>query len=692
MEMGADSRGGAHHHRNCGGGVGLVDRVEQRLSRAVPVPVVTPWQQGEAYSREEWAPAAYGEYLATSNDVYSCAWLRAKNLAKLPLLVRKKETTVESGPLTDLLARPNPHWSRQRLIAFIELCLAVWGEYAVLLDKGMTGGPSAAPKELWPCRPSDLKAVADKKDFIRGWEYTPPGGGTPVPLRLDEVIYDAYPNPNDLYAPLVPMAAVRLAAEVASEAMKANRKMFSQGMMAGGFIMPPDKDSQYSDEQAAELNEMMTRRFSGTGNAHRWQTLKYYLTLKEAGVSPKDAQWIEGSNLTFRQVCRGMGVPPPLVGDAEYATLANLEVYERALWEHTLSFETEFVAGGFTRQLAPVFGVDEIMFDLGAVVALQEDEDARWGRAEKQIELGAITINEWREVEGLGKVAWGDVWWAPFNKAPVQNDSPAEPVQPRVWARAVRPRPLVVIEDQMRDTLGAVTVRLKDAVLQQLRQGERSVLGSAEEPFDKARWQERMRQAVHSHSQAAALWVAEHEAELLGLSPEQIARLLASKTLLAAVETLAQTFAREVVQTTWDAVREAIAEGARLGEDFEQISMRVSHVMDVRIEDARRTASTEITRASSTGQLAAFNAGGVQRKRWVTMADGNVRDSHTPLHGVEIGVAEMFTVGGYQSAGPGLSGQPSEDIGCRCILQPAAGSVKAAGSALVALRDALEVK
>lgn len=677
----------------------LIDRVESKLhKRALPVPMVDQWQSGVAYSRDEWSNPDYGNYLATSNDVYSCAWLRAKNLAKLPIQVfdRSGEETLQ-GPLVDLLARPNPHWTRQRLIAFVELCLSIWGEAAILLDKGQTGRPSTRPREMWPCKPTSLKAIPHPTDFISGYVYQPPGGAQPIPLRADEVIFIQYPNPNDVYAGLAPMAAVRLAADVASESMKANRALFSQGMMAGGFIMPPDAMSHYTPEQAKELEDLIGKRFSGQRNAHRWQVLRYFLSLKEMNVTPKDAEWIAGANLTFRQVCRGMGVPPPLVGDAEYATLANLTIYERALWEHTLSFETEYVGAELTRQLAPSFGPVSIGFDLGEVVALQEDEQIKWSREREQIDLGAMTINEWRALQGLDDVPWGDSWWAPLTKAPVtDSEQPTAVVASASFRRALTRRPdkLTEIEDRFRDSLEAVTARLKDAVLQQLRQGERSIEGSSDEPFDRARWQERTRQACAASALAAALWIAQHEAEALGLSPQQIAKLLESKSLLAAVERLTQQFAQEVTETTWTTVRDAIREGARLGETLDEISARVAHIMDVRISDARRSATTEITRASTSGQLAAFTEAKVGGKRWVTMADGAVRDSHVPLHGVEIGLTEMFSVGAGRGPGPGQTGDPAEDINCRCILQPVqqrSANGKVAGPALIALRDALEV-
>jgi len=657
----------------------LYDRVAARLqprTREIPVPAVAPWEEGQPYSTEETAPAKYGDYLATSNDVYSCAWLRAKTLSPLPWLVHGGggKLLEPQAPLPSLLRRPNPHMTGLKVKAHVELCLAIWGRAVLLLERG-SPNLRVPPREMWPVKPTLIRAVPHRTDFISGYIYQPPGGGAAIPLRPDEVIDISYPNPTDLYAPLPPMAAVRLAAEVASESMKANRQLFRQGMSVGGFVMPPDKDASYTAEQAHELEKLISQRFSGSANAHRWQVLRYFLTLKDMAVTPKDAQWIEGANLTFRQVARGMGVPPPLVGDAEYATLANLTVYERALWEHTLQFEAEYISAEMTRQLVPAFqAASRIELDLSDVVALQEDETVKWRREKDQIDRGAITINEWRVEQGLDKVPWGDAWWAPLTVAPVADgERPPAPAaaltapRSRAWQR---PPELVEFEDSLYEQVRAVTVRLKDAVLQQLRQGERSVSGSADDPFDRARWRERMRQAGQGPYEQAALWVAAHEAELLGLTPDQIVLLLKDRALLAAVEALIQTFAREVVETTWQAVKEGVSVGAQAGETLDLISDRVAHIMDVRIQDARRTATTEVTRASSTGQLAAFDTAGVGQKRWVTMADGAVRDSHVTLHGLAVPLTSAFLVGGYPAAGPGLTGVPAMDVNCRCRLEP----------------------
>lgn len=663
----------------------LYDRVASRLEgrrRAVPVPAVAPWQEAQPYSTDQYAPDLYGDYLATSNDVYSCAWLRAKNLAKLHWLVYDNagKEQDETAPLPSLLRRPNPWMTSIRVKAHVELCLAIWGRAVLLLERG-SANPATLPREIWPVKPTLVKPVPHRTEFITGFVYTPPGGAQPIPLRPDEVIEILYPNPADWYAPLPPMAAVRLAAETASEAMRSNRQLFRQGMTVGGFAMPPDKDSTYTVEQAQELEQLIARRFSGTSNAHRWQVLRYFLNLKDMAVTPKDAEWINGANLTFRQVCRGMGVPPALVGDSEYATLANLRVYERALWEHTMEFETELIGAELTRQLCPVFAsAARIILDLSDVVALQEDETEKWAREKDQIDRGALTINEWRIDQGWEPVPWGDSWWAPLTVAPIQNEErPPTAAAATVEAQTVRANPARLPradyqqdEDGLASDLAAVMQRQLDSILRLLKQGEasRTVSAALDDPFDLPRWRERTRAACHARFVAATERSMISEARLLNMTPEQLADLLADRATRAAIEGNVQAFAHHVSTTTYNQVKATLSQGVRKGEDLEQLARRVRHVMGIRVEDARRIAQTEVTRSVTTGQLAAYQVAGVPFKRWVTVGDDLVRDTHRAVGGTTIPVGALFTVGAGSGFGPGRIGVPEEDINCRCWLEP----------------------
>lgn len=57
-------------------------------------------------------------------------------------------------------------------------------------------------------------------------------------------------------------------------------------------------------------------------------------------------------------------------------------------------------------------------------------------------------------------------------------------------------------------------------------------------------------------------------------------------------------------------------------------------------------------------------------KRWRTMDDDKVRDTHGYLHGMEVAAGEEFyTYTGAHAYYPGGFGTPQEDCNCRCVVE-----------------------
>lgn len=698
------------------GRLSYLDRIEG-TARATPVPMAASLG-GTARSVEEWAPPEYGDYLATSNDVYTTAWLRAKMLAKLPILVWQGTRIQEpaQGNLAALLTRPNPFYTRQKLAVWTELSMAIWGRAVWLLERGE--GPGAAqrrPREIWPVKPTQLRVVPHPTEYLSHYLYRTDDGNE-YPFMPWEVMLVEYPNPNDAHAPLVPMAAARLAAEVASASMRANLDLFRQGMMLGGFVGPADQTQTYTPEQASELEEMMARRFTGQKQAHRWQVLRYAMSMKQMNITPRDAEFIQGINVTFRQVCRAMGVPAPLVGDAEFATLANLRVYERMFWEHTGEFEADYVAAEMTRQLVPAFpGVTRVSYDLGDVVALQEDEQIKWEREAGQIDRGVITVNEWREWNGLPALPWGDTWWAPATSLPVENVEPPQPAEGRAVPLGAGSRrdaggrlsardSYRDEEDRLADAVREVMRRQQDAVTRKLKQRtddttlERSAAAAASDPFDVIKWTDRTRAACDARYVAAAEKAMMSEARLLGMTAEELAAALQSQATRAALEAQVQQFAHRITHTTWERLRAELSGGLGKGMTTDELAGLIDWVFDGRLGDARTIAQSEVTRAVTTGQMAAFTQAGVTHKRWVSQMDGLQRDTHGAAHGQTVGVLDNFTVGAGSGPGPGQIGLAEEDVNCRCVMQPVMTEPRSGSNgegglprALAALADTLGV-
>jgi HK97 family phage portal protein len=412
--------------------MGLLERVQVALAakqeRTWPVgPGAVPLGDRFHGHQSEFSPESYGDYIATSNEIYSAANLRARLMSGLDLGVfagrGSEKTEITRGPVVDLLRKVNPYWTLRRLLRMDELSMCLWGESYWAIEKR-----NGVPAEIWWLKPSRVRPVPHETGYIAEFLYEPVTGGPPIPFAPDEVVWFRYPNPVDEFAALSPLAAARLAADTGQAMMTSNRNLFRDGLQMGGLIVPTTDKVTFSAEQAAELEHLLDRRWKGVDKAHKWAVLRYEAQLKTLGVTPKDAEFANGLNLTLRQVGNAYGIPTPLLNDMEHATLSNAREYQQILWAHALVPDADFKAAEIEEQLLPMFGrtpgrraADHVEWDYSKVPALQEAASEIWDRERGQMEVGAITINEWRKTHGLPPVEWGDVWWGPVNKSAVTD-------------------------------------------------------------------------------------------------------------------------------------------------------------------------------------------------------------------------------------------------------------------------------
>lgn len=418
--------------------MGLVEDFWAERDRLRQPQAVWPVGPGEVvfdgpfgHDQSEFSPPEYGDYLATSNEVYAAVSLRARLMSGLKLGLftgtgsEKREIT--TGPAWNLLRRPNPFWTYRRLTRMDEMSMGVWGESFWAVHR--SGG---TPAEIWWMKPSRVRPVPHATGYISEFLYESVTGDV-IPFRPDEVIWFRYPNPLDEFSPLSPLAAARLAADTASAMTKSNRNLFNNGMQLGGLIAPTSDQVTYSEKQAQELEKLLDKRWSGVDKRHKWAVLRFDAQMKNLGVTPKDAEFVNGLGLSARQVYNAYGVPSPLLNDMAYATLSNAREYERLLWSHALVPDASLRSDEVEVQLLPMFSrspgrvtPDHAEHDFTSVPALQESESEVWAREAQAIERGALTINEWRKSKGRPPVKWGDVYWAPVNKAAV-TDAESQP-------------------------------------------------------------------------------------------------------------------------------------------------------------------------------------------------------------------------------------------------------------------------
>lgn len=414
--------------------MGLVDRVlaeHRRRSWPVGEGALVGWDGPAGHDQSQFSPEEYGDYLATSNDIYSVVLFRARLLAELRLRFFRGDSSdkveVPSSPAAQLYRHVNPFWTSKRLARMDELSMGTWGEsfWAIERDRGV-------PREIWWLKPSRVQPVVDEAGYIGGFAYESVSGQI-ISFRPDEIVWFRYPNPIDEFSPLSPLAAARLAADTSTSMMRSNENLFSQGMQAAGIIVPANDKATFTQDQADDLELHLRKKLTGPKNAHKWAVLRYEAQFKQLSISPKDAEFAAGLGLTFRQVCRAYGIPPPLLGDMEGATLANLREFQKGAWETTLVPDANLRAEEIIEQFLPMFGksgADYCEYDFSQVPALQEAASATWAREAQALDRGAITINEWRKGKGMAPVPWGERPYMPVNKAPLNSDGSLDLPEP----------------------------------------------------------------------------------------------------------------------------------------------------------------------------------------------------------------------------------------------------------------------
>lgn len=679
------------------------------MARAA-TPQATFWERVTGHETDYLAEE-YGEYLATSNPIYTCATLRADTLSSIPLLGYRladgKQTQVLDGPVVSLLRKVNPCWTMNRLLNMTELSLCLWGQAYWVIERGAS--TRGKPQEIWWVKPTEMTVYPDPVNYISHYEYDPGEGLQPIRYERHEVVWFRYPNPNDQYSGLSPLAPARLAVDMGNDAVRSNRNIFVHGYQTGGLLTPDDSQIEYTQEQARELEADMDRRFRGVDKAHRFGVLRFRAKILKPELTPKDVEFLGALNWSLEEAARAYHIPLDLVGGQR--TYENVRAAERAFVYRTIMPEGQFICDELVEQFLPMFGssagVDLITPDYERMPILQDEESAKWQREREQIDRGAITINQWRSSKGLDGLPWGDAWWAPMSVAPVKSGAAPALPKPETGApdetggedagrlmRAHLPveyggddhKRLMQRFDRRVDRwverfgneIGDLFRRLQDSVLDKLRErmlvvegNGRSPEGALEEPFDMPKWQKIFRSVMRELLSALLVDIG---GEMLDELESDEAFDLGTTAVIRFLEGRSQRFAEEVLETTWDELRSSIAEGIANGESTVKIQGRVTAVMDGRIRSSAETiARTEVNGAVNGGQfLGALQSGLRLRKGWLA-AFRNTRESHIEAHmtyqAEPIDLDEMFLVGAGTTLFPGDTGLAEEDINCNCTVQ-----------------------
>lgn len=361
----------------------------------------------------QWTPRRYDtlaeEGYHKNVIVNRCVTLIARGIASVPWLLYRGEHEINTHPLLTLLNSTSP---RQAGSAFMEAVVSF------LLLSGNTYieavfNEEQHPSELYVLRPDRMKVIPGPGGLPKAFEYTVNGQSKRIPVDpitgQSSILHLKLFNPlNDWYG-MSPIEAAAASIDQHNAVSSHNLALLQNGgRPSGAFLIRPSPHMpSLTDAQRESLRNDIREVYEGTRNAGRALVLEGDFEWREMGLSPKDLDFIEGKNLSAREIAQAFGVPPMLAGVPGDATFANYREARFHLWEDTILPLLEFLLAEFNLWLTPFFDRDlRIYYDSDSIPALAPRREAAWN---KIANADFLTINEKRQAVGYTPLPDGDV-------------------------------------------------------------------------------------------------------------------------------------------------------------------------------------------------------------------------------------------------------------------------------------------
>lgn len=357
-----------------------------------------------------WTPRQYDtlaeEGYQKNIIVYRCVSLISRGVSSVPWQLYKGGKPIDKHPLLSLLRHPNPQQSLSRFMESLSAYLLLAGN--AYIEAVM---PEGEPCELYLLRPDRMQVVPGPFGVPEAYQYTLAGRSVRIPVdplnAQSKILHLKTFHPLHDWYGMSPIEAAAQAIDQHNAVASHNLALLQHGGRPSGALEINLKEGEYfSEEQRVRLREELKEAYEGAGNAGRVLVLEGSFGWKEMGLSPKDLDFIEGKNLSAREIAQVYGVPPMLVGVPGDATFSNYKEARYHLWEDTILPHLENIKGELNQWLIPFFGDKmQLVYDVEAIPALAPKREALWEKVEK---ASFLTINEKRALVGYPSLSRGN--------------------------------------------------------------------------------------------------------------------------------------------------------------------------------------------------------------------------------------------------------------------------------------------
>ena len=358
-----------------------------------------------------------------STWVYACVRLRAANASQVPWIIERETpegwVEVEDHPLKQLLRRPNPAYDWSEMMRRFVFAMDLTGDAWATKVRGGGAGVAGPVREVWPILPERVEIMPGRDAMVGSYRYRNRNITRDIPAS--DMLHLRYAHPGDLYYGLSPLSAAARAVDIDEEAEKWQKVTLQNMAVPPGALMLEGDVGQEEYEQT----KRWVKEQRGSDHAREMWVLANakYQQMSQTAV---DLDFMNGRKMSREEICAAFGVPLPLVGIYDNATLANIETAREIFWREGLIPTLDEIEGQLNLQLASEYPGIRLRYDLSNVESLAENLTEKFSNARTLWAMGVPldAINQRLEL-GLdtADMPGADVGYLPGGLLPTNFDA-----------------------------------------------------------------------------------------------------------------------------------------------------------------------------------------------------------------------------------------------------------------------------
>ncbi len=581
------------------------------------------------------------------------------------------------NPYTAVFRRPNPHTTPELLIETIVSDLAIegnsfwWQEFE---------GPTVV--SIWRIPPEQVEIIPGTGggELISSYRWKRMNGES-EDYEPHEIMQFKTRHPTSVFRGLGHVARLRESLLLEKE-MRNWRYWFFKNGVPATLLLQNASMGNPSDAEMRRLRNRIHSQIVGEGNSGKPLVLSEAWEIKEIPrPTEADVAFIKTMQFTRAEIAMMFGVPPTKLSDYSDAFRANANEQVRDYWFDTVMGWNRIVLGFLNHIWLPaVFPGHNVRFDFDYknIDAIQANKVEVAEHSAILLANAAITPAEMREAAGYPAADPSTITNAEDMNTLYMNGKKLGE-DPLAGLNLFAPRD----DDDDGD---------EEVVDEEIDVDEEEDDDDDEEKrlvWSPTRHLKIPDEVVAAEVERMAEDVSKIIAEIVRASGENQLRLdgvtgsfdLRSPEVLRFISTQSIRVSENIIPTTFEVIREAIARGHDEGLAIGSKRMRalVRAAFDTRKENWQldRISRTETHQSQEGGGYYAAKQNGIELKMWLTSIDGKERDSHNRINGTTLplgtafelesegkgsGIAKMMYPGDITDSSVG----PADVINCRC--------------------------